>query len=87
MNNEQRILTMKSRLESQFSPSRLVIVDESHLHAGHAGAKGGLGHFRLTICSEQFQGLRPLQQHRLIYDALGEMMQTDIHALSIHASS
>ena len=87
MNNEQRISTMKSRLEDQLSPSELVIEDESHLHAGHAGARGGKGHFRITICSEKFQGLRPLQQHRLVYDALGEMMQTDIHALSIHASS
>jgi len=87
MNNEQRISTMKSLIENQLSPSELVIEDESHLHAGHAGAKGGKGHFRITISSDKFQGLRLLQQHRLIYDALGEMMQTDIHALSIHASN
>ena len=84
MNNDRRISTMKLRLEEKLSPSELIIEDESHLHVGHAGAKGGLGHFRLTISSAEFSGLRPLQQHRLVYDALGEMMQTDIHALSIH---
>ena len=83
MNNDLRMTRMKSRLEDQLSPSELVIEDESHLHAGHAGAKGGLGHFRVTICSEKFNGLRPLQQHRLVYDALGEM----IHALSIQVRS
>ena len=87
MNNDHRMSIMKSRLEDQLSPSELVIEDESHLHAGHAGAKGGLGHFRVTICSEMFNSLRPLQKHRLVYDALGEMMQTDIHALSIQIKS
>ena len=86
MNNEQRISNIKTRLENQLSPTRLIIEDESHLHSGHAGSKTGMGHFRVTICSDHFQGLRPLQQHRLVYDALGEMMQTDIHALSIHSS-
>ncbi len=87
MSNEQRISRMKSKIDSQLAPRELVIEDESHLHAGHAGSKGGLGHFRVTIRSDKFEGLRLLQQHRLIYDALGDMMQTDIHALSIHSSS
>ena len=87
MSNEQRIIEMKSRLESQLTPSTLIIDDESHLHAGHAGAKSGKGHFRLTIQSEKFAGLRPLQKHRLIYDALGEMMQTEIHALTIQIAA
>jgi len=87
MDNSQRISLMRKRLEEQLSPTVLVIEDESHLHAGHAGAKGGKGHFRIRISSEQFQGLRTLQQHRLVYDALGEMMQNDIHALSIQSDS
>ncbi len=87
MDNRERISAMKQKLEEHLSPSELIIEDESHHHAGHAGAKEGKGHFRIKICSEKFQGLRLLQQHRLVYDALGEMMQNDIHALSIQASS
>jgi len=87
MNNEQRVTEIQSRLNAQLEPIKLEVEDESHLHAGHAGAKGGKGHFRIWISSEQFIGLRPLQKHRLVYDALGEMMDTDIHALSIHASN
>ncbi len=87
MDNRERISAMTQKLEEHLSPSELIIEDESHHHAGHAGAKEGKGHFRIKICSEKFQGLRLLQQHRLVYDALGEMMQNDIHALSIQASS
>ncbi len=87
MDNSERISTMKQKLEEHLSPSELIIEDESHHHAGHAGAREGKGHFRIKICSAKFQGLRILQQHRLVYDALGEMMQNDIHALSIQASS
>ncbi len=85
--NTHRIEQMTTLLNSAVSPTELNIIDESHLHAGHAGAKGGMGHFRLSISSDKFQGLRPLQQHRLIYDALGDLMKTDIHALSIHINS
>ncbi len=87
MNNETRITQMTLRLETELSPSNLHIEDESHLHAGHAGAKSGKGHFRLTISSEKFNDLRPLQKHRLIYDALGDLMETDIHALTITIQS
>ena len=84
MDNQHRINKMNSLIETHLSPTELKIEDESHLHAGHAGAKTGMGHFRVTLASDKFEGLRPLQKHRLIYDALGDMMQTDIHALSIH---
>ena len=63
----------------------LEIIDESHHHVGHAGARDGRGHFRLHIVSQEFAGLTPLQCHRLVYAALGELMQTDIHALAIEA--
>ena len=55
------------------------------MHAGHAGARDGRGHFRLRIVCRAFAGLRPLQRHQLVYRSLGELMQTDIHALSITA--
>ena len=84
MDNQSRMTQMNSLIEASLMPTQLNIEDESHLHAGHAGAKTGMGHFRVTIASNKFEGLRPLQKHRLIYDALGSMMQTDIHALSIH---
>jgi BolA protein len=61
------------------------VIDDSHLHAGHAGAREGKGHFRVRIVSDAFAGLRPIQRHQLVYKALGEMMETDIHALSIAA--
>lgn len=61
------------------------LADESALHAGHAGAKGGGGHYRLTIVSQQFSGKNTLARHRMIYAALGPMMQQQIHALAIRA--
>jgi BolA protein len=61
------------------------LIDESHRHAGHAGARDGRGHFRLRIVSDAFAGLRPLQRHQLVYRSLGELMRTDFHALSITA--
>ena len=82
MDNSHRIELMQEKL-ARLEPSQLTIIDESHLHAGHAGAKEGKGHFRLQIASPKFAGLRLIQSHRLIYETLGEMMQTDIHALSI----
>jgi len=66
-------------------PSRIEIRDDSALHAGHEGAKGGGGHYSLTIVSPQFAGKNTLARHRLIYAALGSMMQQQIHALAIRA--
>jgi BolA protein len=66
-------------------PSRLDIADDSALHAGHEGAKGGGGHYRLTIVSPHFAGKNTLARHRMIYAALGTMMQAQIHALAIRA--
>ena len=66
-------------------PSRLELTDDSALHAGHEGAKGGGGHYRLTIVSEQFTGRNTVARHRMVYAALGPMMQQQIHALAIRA--
>jgi BolA protein len=79
-----RLARIKQALAT-LQPSRLELVDESHKHAGHAGARDGRGHFALTVESAQFVGMAPLARHRLVYAALGDLMNTDIHALSIHA--
>ena len=80
-----RITLIRERLEKALTPQRLDIVDESHLHIGHASAAGG-GHFRLEIVSDKFQGLSVLAQHRLVYQALNDLMKKEIHALSIHTN-
>lgn len=81
----ERVEQIRQRLEEAFAPESLDVDDDSHKHAGHEGAKGGLGHFSVSIVSEHFNGMRVLARHRAIYAALGEMMQTDIHALAIDA--
>jgi len=85
--SDERVAIIEKLLTEAFQPSHLLVKDQSHLHAGHAGAQDGRGHFDVTIVSAAFAGKRPLARHRLIYDALGTLMETDIHALSIHAST
>lgn len=82
---EQRPAAIRAALEQALQPLALEVVDESHKHAGHAGARDGRGHFAVSIVSEAFVGLAPLARHRRVYAALGTMMETDIHALSIQA--
>lgn len=76
---------MRAALERALAPTRLEIVDEGHRHVGHAGSRDGRGHFALEIASAAFTGKSALARHRLVYEALGGMMQADIHALSIKA--
>lgn len=77
---------IRTRLEQQFSPIKLVIHDESAKHAGHAGASpGGESHFRIEIVSPEFAGLSHLARHRLINDTLRDLFQQGLHALSIEA--
>ncbi|MEZ5661447.1 MAG: BolA family protein [Burkholderiaceae bacterium] len=76
---------LRARLGAAFPGDPLELHDESHLHAGHAGAQGGAGHYRVSITSARFQGLRPLARHRLVYDAVADWMPERIHALSIDA--
>lgn len=82
---EQRAEAIRAALQDALQPVSLEVVDESHKHAGHAGARDGRGHFAVSIVSEAFAGLAPLARHRRVYAALGSMMETDIHALSIQA--
>lgn len=79
-----RLERLTQRLQS-LEPMRLEVEDDSHYHAGHAGAADGRGHFSALIVSKRFAGMRQVQRHRLVYEAVGDLMVTDIHALSIHA--
>lgn len=85
--NQQRTERIRDLLEAALEPESLVVEDDSHLHVGHEGAKGGLGHFSVSIVSAKFSGMNMLARHRAVYAALGDMMQTDIHALAIDAVS
>lgn len=79
-----RITLIQERLSAALQPLDLQITDDSWQHAGHAGAGKG-GHFSVSIVSSAFEGKRLIQRHRLVYDALGAAMQTEIHALQIDA--
>ena len=79
-----RIEQMRNMLAA-LHPAKIDIVDDSHKHAGHEGARSGGGHYTLYIVSDGFVGKSTLARHRMIYSALGEMMKRDIHALNIQA--
>ena len=80
MNRPERIHAL---LSAGLEPLECVIDDESHLHAGHAGAASGGGHYRLRLVSARFEGLGKVARHRLVYDCLREMMTKEIHALAM----
>ena len=80
-----RVTTIRSKLQQALAPERLEITDDSHLHAGHAGAEGGAGHFTVGIASSRFQNRSTLERHRMVYQAVSDMMPQEIHALSITA--
>lgn len=83
MNNQDRLNRIQTYLQHTLSPSFLEVCDESQQHVGHPGAQGGAGHFAVTIASAEFSDKSLLDCHRLIYDALKDMMSQDIHALRI----
>ena len=81
-------MSVADRIEQKLAalePESLELVDESAAHAGHAGARSGGGHYRLTIVARAFDGKPAQQRHRMVYDALGPMMRHEIHALAIRA--
>ena len=80
-----RAAEIEAKLAEAFSPVELLVKDQSHLHAGHEGARDGRGHFDVTIVSDAFEGHRALERHRMVFAALGALMETDVHALRIHA--
>ena len=84
---EKRCKRIKDILAEDFAPSKLLVKDQSHLHAGHPGARDGKGHFSVDIVSKSFAGQSRLERHRRVFDALHEMMVADIHALQINAQT
>ena len=83
--SDRRIASIRESLETRFVPAELLIKDQSQLHAGHDGARDGKGHFDITIVSTAFEGQNRVARHRMVYDALTQLLQTDIHALRIKA--
>ncbi|PIE45428.1 MAG: BolA family transcriptional regulator [Gammaproteobacteria bacterium] len=77
---------IEKKLTEVFQPTLLTVIDESHRHTGHAGAQSGKGHYAITIRAEAFANKPPLARHRMIYEALADLMSTHIHALQITAS-
>ena len=81
-------MTVAAQIQARLAalePAALEVLDESARHAGHEGAKGGGGHYSLVIVSKQFSGKSIQARHRMVYDALGPLMQREIHALAIKA--
>lgn len=74
---------IEEKLRESFDASYVLVLDESHLHAGHAGAREGGGHFRAIVVSQHFDGKKPVERQRLVYAVLAEEMGRDIHALSM----
>lgn len=86
--SEDRVELIRERLTAALAPTRLEIQDDSAKHAGHAGARAGGGHFRVRITAAAFAGKSPIERHRMVYAALGDVMRNDvIHALSIDADA
>ncbi|MDB5969015.1 MAG: cell division protein BolA [Hydrocarboniphaga sp.] len=81
----ERIEMIRIALQLRFAPLELVVTDDSHLHATHAGARTGRGHYHVRLVSAAFKDMLLIHRHRAIYDALGGLMATDIHALAIDA--
>ena len=83
--NDPRLDKIRDRLLVNLGPAEIELEDESAMHAGHAGAASGGGHYRLRITSAKFAGLNLVTRHRLVYDAVHDMMHKEIHALAITA--
>lgn len=81
--SKQELINLVTQRLNTLNPSYFDLVDESHLHAGHAGARGGASHFRVIISSDQFDGLNTVAKHRLIYQQVQDLMPHPIHALAI----
>lgn len=84
MPDSNRIDMIRERMEKEFNPVQLEIIDESHLHAGHSG-HGGAGHFKVRIVADKFNNESLISRHRMVFAAVDDLMQTEIHALSIDA--
>lgn len=85
MTQKKRITNIENKLKTVLKPQQLMVTDESQFHVGHAGAEEGHGHFAVDIVAEAFNDKSLIERHRMVYTALGDLMQTDIHALRITA--
>ena len=83
--SETTMHTIRERMRADLEPAALDLIDESAMHAGHAGAASGGGHYRMRIVSPRFAGLSRIARHRLVYDSLSDLMRNAIHALTIEA--
>ena len=86
MTATERVEKIRQLLAARLAPVELLIRDDSAAHAGHAGAREG-GHFSVRVVSAQFAGRTRMQRHQLVYEAVSDLMRTDIHALSIQAET
>ena len=84
---DARSRRIEDLLTATFSPTHLLVKDQSHLHAGHAGARDGKGHFEVRIVAPAFSGHSRIERHRMIHEALADLLETEIHALSIKAQA
>jgi BolA family transcriptional regulator, general stress-responsive regulator len=82
---DTRLERIRARLTEALAPEQLELGDDSALHAGHAGAASGGGHYRVRVVSARFEGLKLVMRHRLVYDSVHDMMHAEIHALAITA--
>lgn len=83
-----RVARIEQRIVAVFgNDADLQIKDQSHLHAGHSGAKDGKGHYEVKLISPKFAGIGRIQRHKMVYDALGDLMESDIHAVRIKAQA
>jgi BolA protein len=78
---------IRERLAASFATAQVAVEDDSARHAGHAGARGGAGHFRVRVESQAFSGRTRIERHRMVYEALADMLPGEIHALNIDARS
>lgn len=87
MTPQQRQALIEKRLQEALNPSFIEVIDESHLHIGHEGAKTGASHFALTIVSSHFENLSAVKRHQLVYEQLKDLIPKEIHALKIKATT
>lgn len=83
--NPSREDKIREHLQARLDPQELLIKDQSQLHIGHEGAREGKGHYDLLVVSQAFEGVNRVQRHRMVYDALHDLLESDIHALRISA--
>lgn len=83
--SDPRPQQIRDRLQAALAPAELSVADDSALHAGHAGAASGGGHYNVRIVASRFEGLKLVTRHRLVYDSVHDMMHKEIHALAITA--